>query len=121
MYRALDDERYPQSVIEKLQDEAPPVLFCKGYLLLLNTKGISIVGSRDVSNFGMMITKKIATRLAQNGYNVTSGYAKGVDSNAHFGALEAGGTTTMIVSLGVDYISIKKISNGQNGRRILFS
>jgi predicted Rossmann fold nucleotide-binding protein DprA/Smf involved in DNA uptake len=46
----LDDERYPQSVIEKLKQNSPPVLFCKGYLPLLNTKGVSIVGSRDVSD-----------------------------------------------------------------------
>ncbi len=104
----LDDERYPKSVIEKLQDSSPAVLFCKGYLPLLNTKGISIVGSRDVSEFAVMITKRIANRLAENGYNVTSGYAKGIDTSAHFGALEAGGTTTMILSFGTNHISIKK-------------
>jgi len=104
----LDDERYPKSVINNLQDNSPAVLFCKGYLPLLNTKGISIVGARDVTEFAVLLTKRIASRLAENGYNVTSGYAKGVDTSAHFGALEAGGTTTMILSYGVNHISIKK-------------
>jgi DNA processing protein len=104
----LDDERYPKSVIENLKDNSPSVLFCKGYLPLLNTKGISIVGSRDVNDFAVLIAKKIAGRLAEHGYNVTSGYAKGIDTSAHFGALEAGGTTTMILSFGVNHISIKK-------------
>jgi DNA processing protein len=104
----LDDERYPQSVKEKLKQNVPPILFCKGYLPLLNTKGISIVGSRDVSDFAIMLTKRIANRLAEHGFNVTSGYAKGVDTSAHLGALEGNGTTTMILSYGVNHLSIKK-------------
>jgi len=104
----LDDERYPKSILLNMQDNAPPILYCKGYLPLLNTKGVSIVGSRDVSDFGIMITKSIAQKLAENGINVTSGYAKGVDTSAHLGALEAQGTTTMILSFGVNYISIKR-------------
>lgn len=104
----LDDERYPKSVLQYMKDEAPPILFCKGYLPLLNTKGVSIVGARDVSEFGVMITKSIASKLAEHGINVTSGYAKGVDTSAHLGALEAHGTTTMILSFGTNYISIKR-------------
>lgn len=104
----MDDERYPKSVFENMLDNAPPILFCRGYLPLLNSKGISIVGSRDVDEFGVMLTKSIASKLAENGYNVTSGYAKGVDTSAHLGALEAGGTTTIILSFGVNHISIKK-------------
>ena len=104
----LDDERYPKSVFQNMQDNAPPILYCKGYLPLLNTKGVSIVGARDVSDFGIMITKSIAQKLAEHGINVTSGYAKGVDTSAHLGALEAHGTTTMILSFGVNYISIKR-------------
>jgi DNA processing protein len=104
----LDDERYPKSVIQYMKGEAPPILYCKGYLPLLNTKGVSIVGARDVSDFGVMITKSIASKLAEHGINVTSGYAKGVDTSAHLGALEAHGTTTMILSFGTNYISIKR-------------
>jgi len=104
----LDDERYPKSVLENMGDNAPPILYCKGYLPLLNTKGVSIVGSRDVDDFAIMITKSIASKLAENGLNVTSGYAKGVDTSAHLGALDAHGTTTMILSFGVNFISIKR-------------
>lgn len=104
----LDDERYPKSVIERLGESAPPVLFCKGYLPLLNADSISIVGSRDVSDFAIMLTKRIANRLADGGYNVTSGFAKGVDTSAHIGALESNGTTTMVLSYGFNHLSIKK-------------
>lgn len=104
----FDDNRYPQSVLQNMGDNAPPILYCKGYLPLLNQKGVSIVGARDVGDFEITITKSIAQKLAKNGINVTSGYAKGVDTSAHLGALEAHGTTTMILSFGTNYISIKR-------------
>ncbi len=104
----MEDERYPKSVLENMQDSAPPILYCRGYLPLLNTKGVSIVGARDVDDFVVMLTKSIASELAKRGFNVTSGYAKGVDTSAHLGALEAHGTTTMILSFGVNHISIKR-------------
>lgn len=104
----LDDERYPKSVIQNMQDNAPSILYCKGYIPLLNQKGVSIVGARDVGDFEITITKSIAQKLAEHGINVTSGYAKGVDTSAHLGALEAHGTTTMILSFGTNHISIKR-------------
>lgn len=113
----LDDERYPKSVIQRLGENAPPVLFCKGYLPLLNSDSISIVGSRDVSDFAIMLTKRIANRLADGGYNVTSGFAKGVDTSAHIGALESNGTTTMVLSYGFNHLSIKKDIKEYNWER----
>ncbi|HLX65363.1 MAG TPA: DNA-processing protein DprA, partial [Puia sp.] len=104
----LDDERYPKVLIDRLGESAPPVLFCKGCLPLLHAESISIVGSRDVSDQGVALTKRIATRLAANGYNVTSGFAKGVDTSAHIGALESNGTTTMVLSYGFNHLSVKK-------------
>ena len=104
----LDDERYPRSVLENMRDSAPPILYCRGYLPLLNTEGVSIVGSRNVDEFLVTQTKQIASKLAESGFDVTSGYAKGVDASAHLGALQAGGTTKMILSFGVNHISIKR-------------
>lgn len=117
----LDDERYPKNVLDYMQDNAPAILFCKGYLPLLNSKGVSIVGSRDVDEFGIMLTKSIASKVAESGFNVTSGYAKGVDTSAHLGALEVGGTTTMILSFGVNHITVKReIKNLDWERNSLF-
>jgi DNA processing protein len=104
----FDDEKYPQSILQNMGDNAPPILYCKGYLPLLNQKGVSIVGARDVGDFEITITKSIAQNLAENGINVTSGYAKGVDTSAHIGALESHGTTTMILSFGTNHITIKR-------------
>lgn len=106
---ALDDDKYPKSVLQNLGDNAPPILYCKGHLPLLNQKGVSIVGARDVGDSEIEITKGIAEKLAENGFNVISGYAKGVDTSAHIGALKAcDGKTTMILSFGVNHIKIKR-------------
>jgi DNA processing protein len=113
----LDDERYPKILIGRLGENAPPVLFCKGYLPLLKADSVSIVGSRDVSDLAVTLTKRIANRIAGSGYNVTSGFARGVDTNAHIGALENNGTTTMVLSYGFNHLSIKKDIQEYNRER----
>lgn len=104
----VTDERYPSSIKSRLLYDAPAVLFCEGYLPLLKTKNISIVGSRSIDDLTLTLTKKLAGKLANSGYNVVSGYAKGVDTNAHLGALEANGTTLVVLSLGLDHLTIKR-------------
>lgn len=104
----LNDKRYPESIKKKLKANTPPVIFCKGYLSLLNTKNVSIIGSRSIDDFSLMLTRSLASNLANIGYNVVSGYAKGIDTNAHLGALEANGTTTVVLSLGMKHLSIKR-------------
>ena len=79
----------------------PPPLFIKGQRKLLTSEGAAIVGSRNVSDTGISIARKLASELASAGLNIVSGYAKGVDSEAHLGALAAGGTTTMVLSCGI--------------------
>jgi DNA processing protein len=111
---ALNDERYPESLKKNLKAEAPPILFCTGYLPLLKTNNVSIVGSRSIDELSMILTRNLAGDLANNGYNVVSGYAKGVDTNAHLGALEAKGTTTVVLSLGVNHLSVKNDFKNHN-------
>lgn len=81
--------------------EIAPMLFIKGQRKLLTSDGVAIVGSRNVSDTGIHVARKLATELASVGLNVVSGYAKGVDSEAHLGALAAEGTTTMVLPYGI--------------------
>ncbi len=81
--------------------EIAPMLFIKGQRKLLNSDGIAIVGSRHVSDTGICVARKLAVELANAELNVVSGYAKGVDSEAHLGALAAEGTTTMVLPYGI--------------------
>ena len=104
----LNDELYPKTIKKRLKSDSPPILFCKGYLPLLNSLNISIVGSRNIDDFSLLLTRELSKSLSNLGYNVVSGYAKGVDTNAHLGALETNGTTTVVLSLGINNLSIKR-------------
>ena len=81
--------------------EIAPMLFIKGQRKLLTSDGVAIVGARNVSDMGICVARKFAAELANAGLNVVSGYAKGVDSEAHLGALAAEGTTTMVLPYGI--------------------
>ena len=110
----ISEEIYPHLIKKRLKIDSPPLLYCKGAYKLLNTNSISIVGSRNANDSTLLLTKEIASTLSQNGYNIVSGYAKGVDTNAHLGALEIGGTTTVILPLGIKNLSIKRDFKGLN-------
>ena len=81
--------------------EIAPMLFTKGQRKLLTSDGVAIVGSRNVSDTGIRVARKLAAELANAELNVVSGYARGVDSEAHLGALAAEGTTTMVLPYGI--------------------
>ena len=81
--------------------EIAPMLFIKGQQKLLASDGIAIVGSRNVSDTGIRVARELAAEFANAELNVVSGYAKGVDSEAHLGALAAEGTTTMVLPYGI--------------------
>ncbi len=87
--------------------EIAPILFVKGQLKRLMSDNVSIVGARNVSNKGIHIARKLAGDLASEAINVVSGYAKGVDSEAHLGALEAEGTTTLVLPNGINQLRQK--------------
>ena len=87
--------------------EIAPMLFIKGQRKLLTSDGVAIVGSRNVSDTGIRVARELAAELASIGLNVVSGYAKGVDSEAHLGALDAEGTTTMVLPYGIKELSRK--------------
>ena len=67
-----------------------PILFVKGQKERLRSDSVTIVGARDVSDKGVRITRNLAGELVSKGINIVSGYAEGVDVEAHLGALEAG-------------------------------
>ena len=84
-----------------------PILFVKGQKKRLTSDSITIVGARDVSDTGIRITRHLSDEFVGKGINIVSGYAKGVDLEAHLGALEAGGTTTLVLSDGIKQLRQK--------------
>ena len=87
--------------------EIAPILFVKGQQKHLRSDSVTIVGARNVSDKGIRIARKLTGDLAGEGINVVSGYAKGVDSEAHLGALEAEGTTTLVLPNGINQLRQK--------------
>ena len=84
-----------------------PILFVKGQQKRLRADSVTIVGARDVSDKGVRITRNLACKLVGQGINIVSGYVAGVDTEAHLAALEARGTTTVVLSDGIRHLRQK--------------
>ena len=98
----LGDASYPKH-LRQIYDP-PPILYVRGDLQPRDDLAISLVGSRIASNYGRIITERIAGDLARNGLTVVSGMARGIDSSAHRGALSVGGRTIAVLGCGVDIV-----------------
>lgn len=104
-----DHPLYPVRMKTLFLEQAPSMLFAQGNLSLLDCPGVSIVGSREVDEKGLELALQSAQAAAKTGFNVVSGYARGVDSAAHLGALKSGGTTTMVLAYGLDHFRPRSI------------
>jgi DNA processing protein len=80
----------------------PPMLYVKGQLDLLNRPAIAIVGSRQCSAAGVQLARHFAHELAEAGFVVVSGLARGIDRAAHDASLARG--TVAVVAGGIDWI-----------------
>ena len=82
----------------------PPGLFLRGAAEpeLLSRTCVAVVGARACSAYGSQVARRLGRELAAAGIVVVSGLARGVDAEAHRGALEAGGPTVAILGCGID-------------------
>jgi len=95
------DVEYPAKLKEKLGNQAPPVLFGCGNRHLLNQGGVAVVGSRHVNASDLQYSRELGVLVANCGFSVISGGAKGVDEAAMLGALEVEGTAVGVLSNGL--------------------
>ena len=103
----INSKYYPERLM--YINSPPKELYCLGNLELLNyDKNIGIIGSRDCSYYGERVTKDFAFNLAKENVAIVSGLAKGVDSFAHIGALNAKGKTIAVIGSGLDNIYPKE-------------
>lgn len=96
------DKEYP-SLLREIED-APVILYVKGEIKEEDRFSIAIVGSRNATSYGRFVAEKIAGELAESGFTIVSGMARGVDTIAHSSSLRAGGRTIAVMGSGIDLI-----------------
>jgi len=100
------DEEYPERLREIY--DPPAVLWIRGDVNLLSRPGIAVVGTRHPSIYGAGMAEVLSRDLAARGLTILSGMARGVDTAAHKGALEARGKTVAVWGTGIDVIYPKE-------------
>lgn len=100
---AFISEQYP--CLLKLISDPPPLLFVRGNALALNSfDTVAIVGTRGPTVRGKQIAYRVARHFAAAGFAVVSGLAKGIDTEAHVGALEEARVTIAVLATPLDRV-----------------
>ncbi len=103
---SIQDELYPR-LLEKIYG-APINLYIRGNEKALINPCIAIVGCRKANDYGKKIAREFAYNLSKSGFTIVSGLAKGIDSYAHFGTIEAKRKTIAVLGNGLDTIYPKE-------------
>src|ERR1700728_4208787 len=100
------DEEYPERLREIF--DPPPVLWIRGDAGLLSRPSIAVVGTRHPTTYGSAMAEMLARDLANRRIVIVSGMARGIDTQAHRGALQAKGKTIAVWGTGIDVIYPKE-------------
>ncbi len=96
------DAEYPRRLLEIY--DPPLVLYLKGNAEIIDKPGIAIVGTRHPTPYGTGMAERLGCDLAARGLIIFSGMARGIDTAAHRGALNAHGRTVAIWGTGIDEV-----------------
>jgi DNA processing protein len=97
------ERRYLPPLLRAIYDP-PPRLYLRGGAEndVLAKPAVAIVGARACSPYGAQVARRLGGELAAAGLVVVSGLARGIDGEAHRGALEVGGLTVAVLGCGID-------------------
>ena len=98
----IADKNYPQRLLRCY--DAPTLLYYRGNADLNATKIISIIGTRNNTDYGKQVTEKLVTDLQEQNILIVSGLAFGIDAIAHKAALNNGLPTIGVLAHGLDSI-----------------
>jgi len=98
----IHDSSYPERL--RTIFDPPQILYVKGELPPEDALAISIVGSRGATSYGRMMSEQLSEGLASKGFIIVSGFARGIDSTAHRGAINGGGKTIAVMGNGLSVI-----------------
>ena len=103
----LDDGSYPDLL--RQIDDPPITLYVRGdWQACLEQPCVGVIGSRNCSTYGKNSAEMLARELAARGITIVSGLARGIDTSAHRGAIEAKGRTIGVLGTGLDSIYPKE-------------
>jgi DNA processing protein len=97
-----NDPAYPANLREV--HDPPPFLFVQGELQPRDLMAVAVVGSRNVSAYGLRMTRELAEGLVRYGVTIVSGLARGTDAAAHWTTLRGGGRTIAVMGSGIDVV-----------------
>jgi len=96
------DAQYPRLL--KAISDPPAFLFVRGTLRAEDSEAVAVVGTRAPTDYGKLVASRLCAELAAQGVTIVSGLARGIDTEAHRAALQAGGRTIAVLGSGVDVI-----------------
>lgn len=103
----LDDGSYPDLL--RQIDDPPITLYVRGdWQACLEQPCVGVIGSRNCSTYGKNSAEMLSRELAARGITIVSGLARGIDTSAHRGAIEAKGRTIGVLGTGLDSIYPKE-------------
>lgn len=109
LFNTVLDNDYPIELKNLLKLSTPPVLSMVGNINLLTNKKVGFSGSRKVSEKGLAVTKDCVEQLSEEGnVSIVSGYAQGVDKEAHYTALKTGGCTIIVLPNGIGSFYVRQ-------------
>ena len=91
---------YPAALLDVA--DAPPILWMIGDIQVLQRPMVALVGARNASSLGLRMARNMAAELAEAGYVVVSGLARGIDAAAHRASLDSG--TVAVMAGGADVL-----------------
>lgn len=112
-----DEPEFPK-LLKQIPD-SPMFFYLKGELKKEDNFAFGIVGTRLATGYGKETAYTVGFKLAQAGLSIVSGMAVGIDTEAHKGALSAGGRTLAVVASGLDEKSLFPRENIGLSRKII--
>ena len=96
----LTDREYPRRLLEIPQ--APKQLYVRGKLPEEGVPSVAVIGARDCSYYGQEVAKRLGRLFGENGIQVISVMARGIDGIGQQAALQAGGSSFAVLGCGAD-------------------
>lgn len=106
-YISKYEHNFPKSLFD-MKTECPQILSCIGNIDLLKKHKVGFCGSRKATPKGLNVTQDISNQVSNNDIVVVSGYASGIDQQAHYWALKNNGATIIVLPEGINNFKIKK-------------